>query len=40
MGLIAMGANLDLIRATYEGSSEDNGRNLMAALAPEVLVVE
>ncbi|HSI40709.1 MAG TPA: nuclear transport factor 2 family protein [Xanthobacteraceae bacterium] len=31
-----MGANLELIRATYEGSSEENGRNLMAALAPDV----
>lgn len=31
-----MGANLDLIRATYEGSSSEvNGRNLMAALAPD-----
>ncbi|WP_313903547.1 nuclear transport factor 2 family protein [Rhizobium laguerreae] len=33
MGLIAMGANLEMIRATYEGSSEDKGRNLLAALA-------
>jgi ketosteroid isomerase-like protein len=30
-----LGANLDLIRATYEGSSEDNGRNLLVALAPD-----
>ena len=30
-----MGANLELIRATYEGKSEDNGRNLLAALAPD-----
>ena len=30
-----MGVNLDVIRGTYEGSSEDNGRNLLAALAPE-----
>jgi ketosteroid isomerase-like protein len=31
-----MGAKLDLIRATYEGSSsEENGRNLLAALAPD-----
>ena len=28
-----MGANLEIIRATYEGSSEENGRNLLAALA-------
>lgn len=31
-----MGHLLDLIRATYEGSSEENGRNLMAVLAPDV----
>jgi uncharacterized protein len=30
-----MGENLELIRATYEGKSEDNGRNLLAALAPD-----
>lgn len=30
-----MGANLDLVRSTYEGSSEENGRNLLAALAPD-----
>lgn len=30
-----MGANLDLVRATYEGSSEENGQALMAALAPD-----
>jgi ketosteroid isomerase-like protein len=35
VGLIAMSANLDLVRATYEGSSEENGRNLLAALAPD-----
>ena len=30
MGLTVMGANLELIRATYEGSSsEENGRNLL-----------
>ena len=28
-----MGANLELIRATYEGKSEDNGRNLLAVFA-------
>jgi uncharacterized protein len=33
VGLIAMGINLEVIRGTYEGSSEDNGRNLLAALA-------
>ncbi|CDN57279.1 Ketosteroid isomerase-like protein (plasmid) [Neorhizobium galegae bv. officinalis bv. officinalis str. HAMBI 1141] len=35
-----MGANLDLIRATYEGTSEDNGRNLVAALAPDATWTE
>lgn len=35
-----MGANLDLIRATYEGSSEDNGRNLLAAFAPDTTWTE
>jgi ketosteroid isomerase-like protein len=30
-----MSSNLDVIRATYEGASEDNGRALMAALAPD-----
>ncbi len=33
-------SNLDTIRATYEGSPEDNARHLMAALAPEVLWIE
>ncbi|MCD4485775.1 nuclear transport factor 2 family protein [Chromobacterium vaccinii] len=28
-------SNLDIVRATYEGKSEDNGRNLLAALAPD-----
>jgi ketosteroid isomerase-like protein len=32
---MVVGANLDVIRGTYEGSSEDNGRNLLAALAPD-----
>jgi len=27
--------HLEIIRSTYEGSSEDNGRNLMAVLAPD-----
>jgi ketosteroid isomerase-like protein len=30
-----MGSNLGAIRATYEGSSEDNGRALTAVLAPD-----
>jgi len=35
-----MGTNLDLIRATYEGTSEENGRNLLAALAPDATCTE
>jgi ketosteroid isomerase-like protein len=31
-----MTTNLELIRGTYEGSSEDNGRNLLAVLSPDV----
>jgi len=30
-----MTTNLDIIRATYEGPSEQNGRNLESALAPD-----
>jgi len=30
-----MSGNLELIQATYEGSSEQNGRNLLAVLAPD-----
>jgi ketosteroid isomerase-like protein len=29
-----MTTNLDIIRETYEGASEDNGKHLLAALAP------
>jgi uncharacterized protein len=35
-----MGAKLDLIRATYEGSSEENGRNLRAVLDPDTAWTE
>ncbi|WP_205208436.1 nuclear transport factor 2 family protein [Chromobacterium haemolyticum] len=28
-------SNVDIVRATYEGDSEANGRNLLAALAPD-----
>jgi ketosteroid isomerase-like protein len=35
-----MGVNLDLIRATYEGSSDENGRNLLAVLAPDTAWTE
>ena len=31
-----MTANLELVRRTYEGSSEDNGRNLLSALSPNI----
>lgn len=30
-----MVSNLDLIRTTYAGPSEENGRNLLAALTPD-----
>jgi len=35
-----MTSNLDIIRATYEGSSEENGRHLLAALAPDAVWTE
>ncbi|CAN7392352.1 nuclear transport factor 2 family protein [Pararhizobium sp. LjRoot255] len=35
-----MSANLEIIRASYEGSSEDNGRNLLAVLAPDATWTE
>jgi len=31
-----MKSNLELVRGTYEGTSEENGRNLMAVLSPDV----
>jgi uncharacterized protein len=31
-----MSTNLELIRGTYEGPSEENGRNLLAVLSPDV----
>ena len=31
---------LEIIRATYEGASEENGRNLLAALAPDATWTE
>lgn len=44
MGLIpkenVMRTNLDIIRATYEGTSEENGRNLLAVLAPDATWTE
>lgn len=35
-----MNDNLDIIRATYEGSSEENGKHLLAALAPDATWTE
>ena len=35
-----MPTNLEIIRATYEGSSEDNGRRLLDAMAPDVTWTE
>lgn len=35
-----MTTNLDIIRATYEGSSADNGKNLLNALAPNATWTE
>ena len=40
MGLTPVTINLDIIRATYEGSSQENGKNLLAALAPDVTWTE
>lgn len=35
-----MGRNLELIRATYEGTSEENGQALLAVLAPDATWTE
>lgn len=35
-----MTSNLDIIRASYEGPSEENGKNLLAALAPDATWTE
>jgi len=35
MGLMSVPTNLDIVRATYEGSAQDNGRHLMAVLAAD-----
>jgi ketosteroid isomerase-like protein len=40
VGLSDTASNLDVIRATYEGRSEDNGRHLLAALASDAVWVE
>uniref|UniRef100_UPI00310138E1 nuclear transport factor 2 family protein n=1 Tax=Neorhizobium sp. EC2-8 TaxID=3129230 RepID=UPI00310138E1 len=31
-----MSTNIDIIRGTYEGSSEENGRHLLAVLSPDI----
>ena len=36
----AVPSNLEIIRATYEGPSEQNGANLIAALAPDATWTE
>lgn len=33
-----MKTNLQIIQATYEGTTEENGKHLLAALAPERMV--
>lgn len=35
-----MTTNLDIIRATYEGTSEENGKHLLAVLAPNAAWTE
>lgn len=35
-----MTTNLELIQRTYEGSSEENGRNLLAVLSPDIAWTE
>lgn len=35
-----MKSPLDIIRATYEGPSEENGKNLLSALAPDATWTE
>ena len=35
-----MKTNLEIIRATYEGASEENGKNLIASLANDVVWTE
>ena len=40
MGLSNPASNRDVIRATYEGPSAENGKHLRAALAPDATWVE
>ncbi len=35
-----MNPNLQIIRATYEGPSDENGKHLLAALAPDAVWIE
>lgn len=35
-----MATNLDIIKSTYEGSSAENGKNLLAVLAPDATWTE
>ena len=35
-----MTTNLDIIRSTYEGSSEENGKRLLQVLAPDAVWIE
>ncbi|AYH47815.1 nuclear transport factor 2 family protein [Dickeya fangzhongdai] len=35
-----MQTNLDIIRATYEGTSEENGKQLLSVLAPDAVWIE
>jgi ketosteroid isomerase-like protein len=38
--MTTMPTNLEIIRSTYEGPSEENGRRLLEALAPDVVWIE
>ncbi|WP_433696401.1 nuclear transport factor 2 family protein [Paraburkholderia phenoliruptrix] len=40
MGLINMATYLDIIRGTYEGTSEENGKRLRDALATDAVLTE
>ncbi|MEP7053391.1 MAG: nuclear transport factor 2 family protein [Pseudomonadota bacterium] len=40
MGLSTAASNLETIKATYEGPSEENGKHLLAALAPNATWIE
>jgi ketosteroid isomerase-like protein len=40
VGLTVTPSNLDIIKATYEGPSEENGKHLLEALAPDAVWVE